>query len=247
MMHHIYRERDYAFGQVIVTLRTAMGLTQVELAQFHGVSRGAVLGWEAGSSYPKAERLKRFIALGVRQQAFAAGRKEEEIRALWHAAHQKVLLDESWLSALLSQRLPPLSAVDTLRRRSLIERGKLPGSVTLHAVVLEYVTRLLIEEATSELTQGKLSRFIEHSLVQAGAREDVRQTQERLIVAPILSRLRKAYPGRVEVEEHLLSLLQQLRDRPYERLTITGVQGLTEAQKATLRALGALEEIAPSL
>ena len=32
------------------------------------------------------------------------------------------------------------------------------------------------------------------------------------------------------------------RDRPYERLNITGIQGLTEAQKATLRALGAVEE-----
>ena len=34
------------------------------------------------------------------------------------------------------------------------------------------------------------------------------------------------------------------RDRPYERLNITGVKGLTEAQKATLRALGAIEESA---
>jgi WD40 repeat protein len=31
------------------------------------------------------------------------------------------------------------------------------------------------------------------------------------------------------------------RDRPYERLTIAGIRGLTEAQKATLRALGAIE------
>jgi WD40 repeat protein len=31
------------------------------------------------------------------------------------------------------------------------------------------------------------------------------------------------------------------RDRPYERLDITGVRGLTQAQKATLRALGAVE------
>jgi WD40 repeat protein len=30
-------------------------------------------------------------------------------------------------------------------------------------------------------------------------------------------------------------------DRPYERLNITGIKGLTEAQKATLRALGAIE------
>ncbi len=36
--------------------------------------------------------------------------------------------------------------------------------------------------------------------------------------------------------------LQTLRrDRPYERLNITGIRGLTEAQKASLRALGAIE------
>jgi WD40 repeat protein len=32
------------------------------------------------------------------------------------------------------------------------------------------------------------------------------------------------------------------RDRLYERLNITGIRGLTEAQKAALRALGAFEE-----
>jgi len=32
------------------------------------------------------------------------------------------------------------------------------------------------------------------------------------------------------------------RDRPYERLNITGIKGLTEAQKTTLRELGAIEE-----
>ena len=39
--------------------------------------------------------------------------------------------------------------------------------------------------------------------------------------------------------EHLHTLR---RDRPYERLNITGIRGLTEAQKATLRALGAIED-----
>jgi len=32
------------------------------------------------------------------------------------------------------------------------------------------------------------------------------------------------------------------RDRPYERLNITGTQGLTQAQLASLRALGAVED-----
>ena len=32
------------------------------------------------------------------------------------------------------------------------------------------------------------------------------------------------------------------RDRPYENMNITGVTGLTEVEKTTLRALGAVED-----
>jgi WD40 repeat protein len=42
----------------------------------------------------------------------------------------------------------------------------------------------------------------------------------------------------LESGEHLRTLR---RDRPYERLDITGIRGVTEAQKASLRALGAIE------
>jgi WD40 repeat protein len=42
----------------------------------------------------------------------------------------------------------------------------------------------------------------------------------------------------LETAEHLRILR---RDRPYERLDITGIRGVTEAQKMTLRALGAIE------
>ena len=96
-------------GQAMVMLRTAMNITQMKLAQLLGVSRGAVVNWEAGSSYPKAERLKPFIALCVQQQAFAAGHEEAEIHALWQAAHQKVRLDEPWLSSLLGEPPQPLT------------------------------------------------------------------------------------------------------------------------------------------
>jgi len=44
--------------------------------------------------------------------------------------------------------------------------------------------------------------------------------------------------------EHLQTLR---RDRPYERLDITGIRGVTEAQKATLRALGAMEDSAVNI
>jgi transcriptional regulator with XRE-family HTH domain len=101
-----YRERDYAFGQLVLTLRATIGLTQAGLADRLGVSRRAVAEWEAGSSYPKAERLRQLIELGVQLQVFPAGREAEEIRALWRAAHQKVLLDEAWLHDLVAPPVP---------------------------------------------------------------------------------------------------------------------------------------------
>src|SRR5437016_7551253 len=95
----------------MLTLRTRIGLTQAGLAQRLGISRHAVAEWEAGRSYPTADHLKTCIALGVQQQVFASGRRAEEIRGLWHAAHQKVLLDEAWLQRLLSQQPSPLMEV----------------------------------------------------------------------------------------------------------------------------------------
>src|SRR5437868_11448532 len=90
----------------MLTLRTNIGLTQAGLGDRLGVSRRAVAEWEAGLGYPKAERLKQLITLGVRASAFPAGREEEEIRALWRAAHQKVLLDERWLHDLVGTPAP---------------------------------------------------------------------------------------------------------------------------------------------
>jgi len=43
----------------------------------------------------------------------------------------------------------------------------------------------------------------------------------------------------LESGEHLGTLR---RDRPYERLNITGIRGLTQAEIATLRTLGAVED-----
>ena len=96
-----YRDRDYGFGQTMLTLRTAIRLTQTGLADFLGISRRAVGEWESGSSYPKVEHIKKLIALAVQQHAFPAGHEADAIRALWHASRQKVLLDETWLAELL--------------------------------------------------------------------------------------------------------------------------------------------------
>ena len=70
MTRHSYQERDYIFGQVMLKLRSSIGLTQAGLAHPLGVSRRAVGEWEAGSNYPKAEHLQYFLALFVQQHVF---------------------------------------------------------------------------------------------------------------------------------------------------------------------------------
>src|SRR5258708_8609414 len=106
MQRSRYGEGDYPLGEVMLSLRSAIGLTQAGLAELLGVSRKAVARWEADEMYPKAERLKQLITLGMQQQAFPVGREEEEIRALWRAAHQKLLLDEAWLHDLVGTPAP---------------------------------------------------------------------------------------------------------------------------------------------
>src|SRR6266571_1735730 len=120
-----YRERDYAFGELILNLRSAIGLTQAGLSDQLGISKRAVGAGEAGSSYPTATHLKALIALAVKEQVWAFGHEEEEIRALWKAAHQKMLLDETWLSVLLSEPPAP-SAQGSVEQSGGAQVGSTP-------------------------------------------------------------------------------------------------------------------------
>src|SRR5439155_3908981 len=117
---------------------------------------------------------------------------------------EPVTLDDLFavLVSLLS-RVQVLEAVDGLRRHSLIERGQRAGSFTLQSVVLEYVTTKLVTTASQEIQQGRLERLLQHSLAQAQAKEYVRQTQERLLLAPVLARLQSVHQERAELEGRL--------------------------------------------
>jgi WD40 repeat protein len=128
--------------------------------------------------------------------------------------------EPSSLDELLSVMVTPVSRVDlleailSLHRRSLIEQGQLKGSFTLQSVVLEYGSSRLIAMLRAEIETGTLVRLLEHGLVLAHAREYVRQTQERLVAAPILTLLQNTYLDQTEMEGHLLTLLAQFRSQP---------------------------------
>ena len=99
-----YRERDYTFANRFVTVRTAIGITQVELAKVLGVSEQAVQKWEGGLSIPTSSHLKDFIALAIEHHAFPPGQELEGARTLWKDAHLKVLFDEHWMQVLLTEQ-----------------------------------------------------------------------------------------------------------------------------------------------
>src|SRR5258706_457526 len=89
----------------------------------------------------------------MQQQAFPAGREEEEIRALWKAAHQKVWLDEAWLHALLAPLSPvPLSPpAGTLAAPAFAESASFPRVNLVEALDVSHFAGREVEVA--ELSQ----------------------------------------------------------------------------------------------
>ncbi|MBV9597659.1 MAG: hypothetical protein JOZ87_12435 [Chloroflexi bacterium] len=108
-----------------------------------------------------------------------------------------------------------VESIEALRRRSLVERAEIVGAAafTLQSVVLEYVTDRLVEDVADEVGQSEPVFVVEHPLIQAHAREYVRHSQERLIGAPILHRL-KLHHGAHRIEPLLLALLDFWRAHP---------------------------------
>jgi transcriptional regulator with XRE-family HTH domain len=107
----------------MLKLRKRLGLTQAGLADLVGVSRHAVGEWEAGLNYPRAEHLQYVLGLCVQHHVFVAGQEEEEIRALWKTAQQRVLLDEAWLAAFLPGDERPTRSVRRYLRFLFIGSG----------------------------------------------------------------------------------------------------------------------------
>ncbi|MEZ4868244.1 MAG: BTAD domain-containing putative transcriptional regulator [Caldilineaceae bacterium] len=101
-----------------------------------------------------------------------------------------------------------LEAIRGLQRHSLLE--KMETGFTLQNVVSEYVTDWLIAQICREIERGTLDRLIHHALLKTRAKEYVRQSQARLLLAPIAARLEAALP-RNNLEKQLCALLDSLR------------------------------------
>jgi WD40 repeat protein/transcriptional regulator with XRE-family HTH domain len=158
---------------------------------------------------------------GVRtllQEQYARLSAVEVSILLWLAIRREPVTVQGLADLLVSPlpRAQLLEAIETLRGRSLIERGPLTGSFSLQSVVQEYSTTRLIEAAVNEIERGHLHLMAEYGLELANGKEYIRQAQVRLLVAPILARLHTLYLEPSALKARLLALLEPFRGQADE-------------------------------
>src|SRR5215212_11479937 len=100
-----YKERDYAFGEQLLALRTRAKLLQAELAALLQVSQRTIHNWENGEAYPSEVHLRHLLALAQQRGLFTPGREQQEAEHLWTLLGQRTAkplgpFDSAWFTSL---------------------------------------------------------------------------------------------------------------------------------------------------
>lgn len=161
---------------------------------------------------------------------------EQEVM-YWLAIHRESIaiaqLAEAMVTIAYKRQLP--QAINFLFRRSLIEKSD--EHLSLQPMVMEYVTERLVEQASQELTTEQLDLCQRLPLMQALAKDYVRETQRRLIVQPMLECLLFQL-GERQAAERLRQLPSQQRQQARSRSYAGGnIINLLVQMKADLRSL----------
>jgi WD40 repeat protein len=107
-----------------------------------------------------------------------------------------------------------LVALESLRRRLLIEQAVNQPALTLQPVILEFLTDQLVESVYLEIVTAQPRLLLSHACIHATAKDYVRRSQERLIARPLLERLLSTDGNANAVERQLLAQLDSWRDQP---------------------------------
>lgn len=129
-------------------------------------------------------------------------------------AREAISLDELQASFFSPPAIRLLQeCLRSLRKRHLVEAN--PPSVRLHHVILEYTTDRFIEQLGKEVSQGMIHLLNSHVLMQAHAKEYVRESQIRLLLLPAVGHL-LALLGQEGLETTLRRFLSHLRRQPVQ-------------------------------
>ncbi len=108
-----------------------------------------------------------------------------------------------------------LYTLRSLEHRSLVQVNRQQHSRVLfhlHPIVAEYILDRFIRAVFQDLIRGKLTLFNAYALMKADAEEELRETQIKTIVQPILVRLKNYYKSLDKVDKHLSDRLNEFRD-----------------------------------
>lgn len=117
-------------------------------------------------------------------------------------------LRDDVLSLESKQKL--LETIKSLGRRSLLE--KKDATFTQQPVVMEYVSERLIEQVCKEIFNGEFALLISHALIKAQAKDYVRESQVRVILACIAENLCAIFRGKQNVQKQLDKILLKIRE-----------------------------------
>lgn len=110
-----------------------------------------------------------------------------------------------------------LETIESIDRRSLLERDSTVFQLTLQPVIMEYVCDRLIDTVSADLLDQPLpetSLFYSHALIKADSPDYLRDCQIRLVLAPIAERLLKRLGSPTQIEVHIKQILSQLSSQP---------------------------------
>lgn len=138
---------------------------------------------------------------------------EKTIMYLLSINREPVSLEELQSDLLLKSLTNNLlQGLASLQRRSLIE--KTSNGYTQQPVVMEYITNELVELFKEELHTDNLKLICTLPLLQATAKDHIRETQRNLILKPVINSLILVFKPPSDLTAHLLKILEQLRGKP---------------------------------
>ncbi|MEM0980250.1 MAG: NB-ARC domain-containing protein, partial [Cyanobacteria bacterium P01_H01_bin.58] len=135
--------------------------------------------------------------------------EQERETLYWLAINREPMtlaeLREDLLSKAAKTQLP--STLQALQRRLPLERNQ--RAFSLQPVLIEYLTERLIQQGTEEIVQHQIGLLNTHAFLKASAKDYIRESQARSILAPIAAQLGDRFSNPQALGEHLMAIVTQ--------------------------------------
>lgn len=214
---------EVAAGQAILTLKGLSG-SEDETRHLIECYRGNPLALKIAATSIRdlhegniacffAEGTTVFRGIGnlLEQQFKRLSTLEQQVMYWLAINREKLSLTE--LQTAFTPTLPKpklMSILESLRWCSFIESNT--GGFTQQPVVMEYVTDCLIEQVCEEIVTESPQYLLTHALMQAQAKDYIRDSQIYLIVRPILNQLQITLGSAHQLEYKLGRLVRKLQN-----------------------------------